>query len=420
MRGMQKLILPAILLLYPGGSSIPAQNSTDERLQPYIDVLKTQGKDPVNFVLNKLDEYDLLIFDDAWHPAVEPFEFYQQLIQSTSFQNKVKYVFVEAFSINKQNHIDAYLNSEPEDQTLLYPAFQDDFGGSGWPFKTYFDLMHTLYAVNQLLPQKQRIKVIAVNNPTYWSEIRTAEDVALFRKTLIGNDYTMYKTILAELHNFDSAKKGIFLTNTRHAYKGIKAKNGQYFWNCGTFFYQWHPGKTYSIRFHNMALFIEKEKELDVSTPPTTAGMERYNYKWVRMADGLWDSAFKAMENKPTALPLKENVFGSEAYVGNHMHKTAPNQTMYDAHDAIIFLAPLEALYNTATVDFIYTQKFKEELIRRYKILFTESQLEKQFKSYEVNNLIDLIEKICVAEAEELIPQAKSLPPMDAWKYEAK
>jgi hypothetical protein len=406
--------------VYLTAGSMAAQNPGENRLQPYIDVLETRGKEPVKFVLDKLDEFDLLIFDDAWHPAVEPFQFYQQLIESPSFQDSVTYVFVEVFSINKQNYIDAYLNSVPEDQTLLYPVFQDDFSGSGWPLKTYFDLMHIIHTVNQTLPERQRIKVIAVNNPSYWPEIRTAEDVALFRKTLTSNDYTMYKTILAELDNFTSGKKGIFLTNTRHAYKGIKRKNGLYFWNCGTFFCQWHPGKTYSIRFHNMALFIEKEKELDASTPTTTAGMERYSYKWVRMANGLWDSAFKAMGNQPIAFPLKDNVFGTEAYVGNHMHKTAPHQTMYDAHDAIIFLAPLEALHNTAVVDFIYTREFKEELVRRYKILFTAAQLEKKFETYGVNNLPDLIEKICVAEAEELIPQAKSLSPIEEWKNETK
>ena len=228
----------------------------------------------------------------------------------------------------------------------------------------------------------------------------------------------MYKTILAVLSNFESGEKGVFLTNTRHAYKGIKDKKESYFWNCGTFFHQWHPGKTYSIRFHNMALSIEKEKKNDSSVAATTAGMEKYQYRWVRMGNGLWDSAFRAMGNKPVAFSLKNNVFGAEAYVGNHVHKAAPNQTMFDANDAVIFLAPLEALHNSAMVDFIYTADFKKELARRYRILFTEAQLQGKLEQHNVDTIEALIEKTFVAEPEELIPQAKSLPPIDAWKGE--
>jgi hypothetical protein len=66
--------------VYLTAGSMAAQNPDEDRLQSYIDVLETRGKEPVNFVLDKLDEFDLLIFDDAWHPAVEPFQFYQQLI----------------------------------------------------------------------------------------------------------------------------------------------------------------------------------------------------------------------------------------------------------------------------------------------------------------------------------------------------
>ena len=226
------------LLLHLDIPQIQAQDPIDQRLQPYIDILDTYGEEPENFVIGKLTDHDLLIFDDAWHPAVEPFEFYQKLIKNPSFSNKITYIFVEAFPINKQKYIDAYLNAPQEDNKILYPLFQDDFSGEGWPLKTYFGLMETLYYINSGLPPESRIRVLAVNSPTYWSEISTHEDLELFRKTLVGNDYTMYKIILNAMDRFNSGQKGIFLTNTRHAYKGIKDTNGNFFWNCGTFFHQ--------------------------------------------------------------------------------------------------------------------------------------------------------------------------------------
>ncbi|MBN1406610.1 MAG: hypothetical protein JW956_02410 [Calditrichaceae bacterium] len=378
------------------------QINSDKRLQPYIDVLTKEGRDPIDFVLNTLKDHDLIIFDDALHTAVEPFEFYQELIKTPAFNNDAKYIFLEAVSINKQQYIDAYLESETESVEILYPAFQDGFSGLGWSYKTYFDLLHTIYMLNKSLPLDKRLKVFGVANPTYWSEIKTIKDVELFRKTLISFDFLMYKTILSEMNEFKSGKKGIFLTNTRHAYKNIKNKKNEYYWNTGTYFYQWHPGKTYSIRFHNVNLFFVKSEKVTI--------------KWDRIGNGIWDSAFKAYGNRPIAFTLKDNVFGQEDYIGNHMLDVWPDQTMYDAYDALIFLGPLEMMHKTAKVGFMYTKEFKKELERRYKILFTEEQIKKEIAEYNVKNLKELIDEIFVAEPQKLLPQANSIGLIDLWK----
>ena len=378
----------------------------NKRLQSYGKVLSEQGKEPLDFIIDKIQNHDLIIFDDALHTAVEPFEFYQELIKTPSFFNTVNYIFLEVLSINKQQHIDTYYASEPENIELLYPAFQDDVNGTGWAYKTYFDLLHTIYILNKTLPEDQRLKVIAVSNPTYWSEIKTVKDLELFQKSMGSYDFVMYKTIALEMDNFEKDKKGVFFTNTRHAYKGIKNKKNKLYWNTGTFFHQWHPDKTYSVRFHNVQLLIEKK--------------ETIVFLWGRIGGGIWDNAFEVFGNKPVAISLKDNVFGQESYVGNHMLNVAPNQSMYDAYDALIFLGPLEKMQKTAIVDFIYTKEYMKELERRYPILFSEEELKKQFEDYGVNTLNDLIEKSFIAEPQRLLPQAKSIVPIDAWKKDEK
>jgi hypothetical protein len=399
-----RLYIFSILLMFMGMQLLFSQpTSADKRLQPYIDVIKQDGMNPVAFVIDKLQQHDLIIFDDALHTAVEPFEFYQELIKTPTFYTNVQYIFIEAVSINQQPHIDAYFTANTENVELLYPAFQEDFSGLGWTYKTYFDLLHTIFLLNKTLPEEQQLKVIAVSNPTYWSEINTAKDVELFQKTLRSHDFLMYKTIADQMNNFNSGKKGIFLTNSRHAYKEIKNIKNELYWNCGTFFYQWHPGKTYSIRFNNVNLFLEKEKTVKI--------------KWDRIANGIWDSAFKAVGDKPVAIPLKNNVFGSEPYIGNHMLNVYPNQTIFNAYDGLIFLGPLEAMYKTAKVDIIYTNKFKKELERRYKILFTPDEINQQMENYNTKNVSDLIEQQHAAEAQKSLPQAKAIEPINTWMH---
>ena len=141
----------------------------------------------------------------------------------------------------------------------IMPAFRDDvsgFGGIG--YRTYLDLLSAVRAANRSSPGEERLRVVAVSNPTYWPAIASAADVANFRRSLAGRDYDMYRLILEELDGFGSGKKGVFLTNTRHAYTGIRDARGELHWNTGTFFRERHPGKTCSIRIHNVTLAIER------------------------------------------------------------------------------------------------------------------------------------------------------------------
>ena len=404
------------LLLFFMLSYANSQAQQSEKLKPYVNTLKVKGDEPIHFILDKLDHYDLILFDDALHTAVEPFEFYQDLIKNADFQKKVKYIFLETVSVNQQSALDNYFDSETDDLKLLYPAFQNDFSGNGWPYKTYFDLLQTIWKINSKLPIQNRFKVVAVNAPTYWKEINTQKDVDLFRLSLAGNDYTMYKIILSYLDHFKSGDKGIFLTNTRHTYKGIKNKEGEYYWNCGTFFYLNNPGKTYSVRFHNINLSFQGKRKVDSATLRTTEGLENVIVKWVRMENGLWDSAFEIFGNTPVAFDLKDTPFGKAEYIGNHMLNAAPDQTMYDAYDALIFLAPVEKLRQTAMVDFIYTEKFKRELERRMKLLYTEKQIDKILTDYELKSLREFIDNFYIYKPEILQPLAKEIGSIDEWK----
>lgn len=401
-------------LLMAAGAAAPAL--ADPRLEPYLEALAKHGRPPLEYVLGALDRHNLLLFDDARHTAVEPFEFYRQLVESAEFRNRCKSIFVEAFLINRQEEIDAYLSSAPENLELLYRALRDDYSGTGWSLATYLDLMRTIYRINQVLAPEKRLRVVAVSNPVCWRCLNSRADVELMRKALAGRDYLMYRIILAELDDFQSGRKGIFLTNTRHAYKGIKNRSGRYYWNTGTFFHQWHPGKTTSIRFHNVSLRIDRRREVDPQTSETAQGLERVDYGWVRPGDGLWDSAFRAHGDRPVALSLEATPFGSEPYIGNHMLDAAAGQTLADAYDAVIFLAPLDKLRSSATFDALYTAEFRAEVERRYRLLFTEEELRQRLESEGVGSLRELVVREAAAQPERLLSEEVSLGPIDAWR----
>jgi hypothetical protein len=384
------------------------------RYQSCVLEIEEQGMDPVAFTVEKVKESDLLIFDDALHTAVEPFEFYQQLIRTPEFVAQVKYVFLELLPVNRQSDLDAYFAAEKEKPELLYRAFQDATS-YGFPYRTYFDLLHTIYEVNEKLPEARRIRVVGVNSPVYWSDIDSRRDMEQFRKGMLGRDNSMYQIILSELDGFRSGRKGMFLTNTRHAYTGIRNSDGEYYWNSGTFFRQWHPGRTHSIRLHNLILIIEEQVDV-ADSEKTTEGMESMVYRWGRVDDGIWDSAFAAAGNRPVAIPLTGTAFGEAPYLGNHMTNVLPGQTMADAYDSVIFLAPLEKLRKTAMIDDIYTPSFRNEMTRRYRAMMTPERLSERVRAEGVTSVEALVDKDCVAEPEQILPQVDGLDPVDAWK----
>lgn len=371
--------------------SLKSYSQEEKSTLDYLSVLTKIGQEPVEFVNDLLEDYDLIVFDDALHIAKEPFDFYQSLVKNDEFTSKIKYLFIEVFSITSQPYIDEYFNSAAKDSTTLLPVFQNDYSGYGWRYQTYLDLLSTIWDVNSQLPESEKIQVICLDQPIYWEAIKTRQDYDLFQKSLVGRDYFMYKIISKTLNHFNSGEKGIFLTNTRHAYKCIKKPSGEIYWNTGTFLNQWHPKKSYSIRLHNISLSIQST--IDSVSNASTEGLDKISYNWIRMDNGLWDRAFKENGNTPIAISLENNVFGVSPYIGNHMLNVADNQKMYDAYDGLIFLAPLEQLHFSAKIDFIYTDLFIEELKRRI-LLLHEDQLPNFLIKNGTDSLDDYIEEL--------------------------
>ncbi len=387
--------------------------SAADELNDYIAAIENRGKPPVDYIVDKLKHHDLVLFDDFNHQAKEPFDFYQQLVRSDSFVALKPVIFVELFSVNEQPHIDAFLASPEKDMALLYPVFRATYSPFAYPMQSYLDLMAMIYDVNRALPEEDRLHVVAASTPSLWPSIENAADYAAAQKSLAGRDHDMYLTILDELGGFSGNAKGVFLTNTRHAYTGVRKKDDSYFWNTGTFFRQWHPDKSFSVRLHGQQLFIESVKaEGDARDQE---GLSRKKYYWGRMQKGLWDSAFAAKGNQPVGFDLTGTPFGEAAYAGNHMLDAAPGQTMLDAFDGLVFLKPIDRMTATAKSNAMYDEAFVQEVVRRLTVYRTPEELADMMEKSGVSTLADYVRKQTAPEAEKPLIDASSLGPIDGW-----
>jgi hypothetical protein len=99
--------------------------------------------------------------------------------------------------------------------------------------------------------------------------------------------------------------------------------------------------------------------------------------------------------------------------VGNHILDVAPGTTMADAYDAVIFLAPLEELRQTALVGELYTPEFRVELARRLRLLYPEDALDRMIAESGAADLDAYMESAYAGRPEEPLPQSRDLPPLD-------
>jgi hypothetical protein len=363
-RLLPRLLIAALAVVATAASGKPDPGRTAALTQ----ALRTGGRPPAALVQQLLDRHDLVIFDDALHDAHEPWVFYQALVRSPEFHRRVKWIFLETLPVTAQPDLDRYVQSATQDTALLERAFQDDYSGMGWRFQDTLDLIEAVRQVNQALAPADRLRCVAVSPPIYWEALHSRAEYDRFLDTLASRDYAMYLTIRGELDGFHAGRKGVFLTNTRHAYNALRTRDGRIAWNTAAFFHHWDPGKTCSIRIHNVALQLTP-RAAPGAGPRSAQGLDRYDLAWVRVDGGAWDAAFARNGNAPVGVALAGTPFAAAPFVGPGSQAAAPDLTFGELYDATIFLAPVDRLHESGRTGFYVTPAFKPELKRRLALL---------------------------------------------------
>jgi hypothetical protein len=361
---LRRLLIAALAVVSTAATGKPDPGRT----AALSEALRTRGRQPAALVQQLLDGHDLVILDDALHDAHEPWVFYQSLVRAPEFHRRVKWIFLETLPVTAQPDLDRYVQSPTQDLTLIERAFQDDYSGMGWRFQDTLDLIEAVRQVNQALSPADRLRCVGVSPPIYWEALHTRADYDRFLDTLASRDHAMYLTIRGELDGFHAGRKGVFLTNTRHAYNALRTREGRIAWNTAAFFHHRDPGKTCSVRIHNVALQVTP-RVTPAAGPRSAQGLDGADIAWVRVDGGAWDAAFARNGNTPVGIALAGTPFAAAPFVGPGSQAAAPDLTFGELYDATLFLAPVDRLHESARAAFYVTPAFKRELKRRLTLL---------------------------------------------------
>jgi hypothetical protein len=265
--------------------------------------------DAVAGIVKLFDKYSVVALGEA-HNTQEFGDLYIRLVHDPKFQAVVNDIVVEFAGGNTQALLDRYiLKGEDLPRSILCLIWREIWKVYAFECRVYADWLAAIRAVNQRLPEKKRIRVLAGDWPIDWSKVKTHEEF-IARGT---NNFSFARVVNEEV--LAKKRKCLLVAGWSHIAKNgdnrVKMTAGE----AGI------PGN------HNAATFIEKTNPGSVVVVvPFTAGVVKdFTRVKAKLAD--WQ--------RPSLLyPLKDSWLGAEPG-----HGVPPDRLDRLGH-ALLYLGP--------------------------------------------------------------------------------
>jgi len=322
----------------------PAVADPAAHLQPFVDFLKHEAKDPQQFVLDAIGKHRVVIMGEIHHrPRYWAFD--AALVRSPEFARRVGVIYLELPS-NDQPLVDRFLADAKYDPEPVIEMLRDNLW-MGWPDQPMLDFFRTVWEVNRKLAESQRLRIVLADMARPWKQIRKRDD---WRKYDVDRDQYMAEHIVCDLEKHAADKRhALFIVGYGHAMLNLTWAGGEPMKSAG-----WH--------------LREKLRETNVFAvfphgPVITNGGQVSG----RLARGLFDTAFAAMGNKPMAFPLDRGPFGKQIFDADPERLT--RDPYGKGYHAYLYLGPLEDEVFSPLIPGFYSDEFVRELDRRWRVM---------------------------------------------------
>ncbi len=324
--------------------SRPPVANPEEHLKPFVEFLKQEATDPQAFVLNALAHRSLVILGEV-HNRPRYWAFNTALVRSPEFARRAGVIYLE-FPINDQSLMDQFLAAPTNDPTPVIEMLRDMFE-NGWPDQPTVEFCQAVWEVNQTLPKEQRLRIELVDMERPWKKIQERKD---WRKYDVDRDAFMAENIRRDLRKHrDDKRHALFIVGWMHARKNLTNPGGDPIKSAG-----WHLQA--ALHATNVLVVFPH--------CPVMANRGGVNG---RLALGLFDSAFAALNNRPMVFPLDHGPFGELPFDASMDFVTSdPYRAGFDA---FLYLGPLEDEIMSPLVPGFYTDEYAKEVDRRCRLM---------------------------------------------------
>lgn len=311
-------------------------------LEPYIQFLREQGHEPHAFVMEAFKTHQLVVMGEV-HNRPAYWAFNSALVRDPAFAQAVGTIYMEMPS-NHQANIDRFLAQNTCEKELVVRMLRDFFE-LGWPCKPTLDFFVAVWEVNQSLPVDKKLRIRLVDMQRPWEKIEKRQD---WRAYDVDRDEFMAKNILDDLKAKTDPRNGFFIVGMGHALEGFRGPDGKPQPSAGHHLSQALGDQLFTVFQH--APIITNQGE--------TSG---------RLALGLIDSAFAALDDRPVAFTLEEGPFGKLPFDG--MPDGYLSGTFDEGYDAYLYLVPLESEIFSPLIEGFYSEEFMPEIDRRWRLM---------------------------------------------------
>jgi hypothetical protein len=246
-----------------------------------VDFLKSDAKDPQQFFLDAIEKHRIVILGELHHRP-RYWAFNMALVRSPEFARRAGVIYMEAPS-NAQPLVDRFLAASKYDPEPVIEAMRIMIV-EGWPDQTWLDFFRTVWEVNQDLPKPQRLRIVFVDAAHLWKQWLTSEDMEKAERT---RNQCMADNIVRDLEEHAADRRhALFIVGYGHAMLNLALPGGEPWKAAG-----W--------------LLRKKLGEADVLAVFSHGPVASNNGKFSgRLAQGLFETAFAALGNKPMAFRI--------------------------------------------------------------------------------------------------------------------
>lgn len=350
-------------------SNRPAIANPDEYLRPFVEFLKREAADPQEFLLKALARHRMVIMGEVHHRP-RHWQFDSALVRAKTFPHSVGVIYME-LPPNDQALVDQFLAAPKYDPAPVIEMLRDNLW-MGWPDQSMLDFFKTVWGVNQTRPKGQRLRIVLVDMQRPWKKINSRSD---WRKYDGDRNQLMAENIVRDLREHASdPRHALFIVGYMHAMVNLSSPGGDPMESAG-----WH-------------LRVALGESNVFAVFPHSPVMANMGDIGGRLALGLFETAFAALNNQPMAFPLDHGPFGEQVFDASLDDLTT--DAYRKGFHAYLYLGPLEDEVFSPLIPGFYTDEFVQELERRSHVMSGKGLVEEfGIKTLDASGFIDFMSR---------------------------
>lgn len=336
-----------------------------EPAKAYGACIARHGREPMAYIADKVRSHTVVaIGEDHWvkdHPA-----FFCEVIRTLARDStaRPRVIALEFGNRLDQRLADTVASAEVYREDLVKRILRQAPDTYGNPYREYADIFRTVWEVNRTLPAEARMR-IELLDPPY---VQAWMDGQPYTYTGSRDD-AMFETIRASIVARERVLFYAGMAHTQAQVRGSLLPGKEYYYNylsAGKLLKTAYPGEVFTISLWGPLMGTNGYIPTGDST------------RWVRIAGGAIDEAFRLNGDRPVALDTDLRPFdgltvadyfqqpGGRAWPATAERGTpfTADKRLCDQVDGIVFIGPV-ARFTGATLYDIYDEAFLERIAAR-------------------------------------------------------